>query len=154
MFLIYCNCQFTFAFAFPDSQTGITAHPKGSGAEKLSKSALGAEKLVASRHFTTTREAVSALKETHPDWTFIGLETTENSKMYSDVEYPERCVLLLGNEVTGLDPDLMTELDNIIEIPMFGAKNSLNIAACAPVVLYEILRQWGVSKTDGGEKIR
>ena len=42
----------------------------------------------------------------------------------------------------GVDTDIMPLLDEIIEIPMFGAKNSLNIAACAPVVLYEILRQW------------
>jgi tRNA G18 (ribose-2'-O)-methylase SpoU len=32
----------------------------------------------------------------------------------------------------------------LIQIPMFGKKNSLNVAACAPVVLYEVLRQWGV----------
>jgi tRNA G18 (ribose-2'-O)-methylase SpoU len=42
----------------------------------------------------------------------------------------------------GVDTDIMPLLDEIIEIPMYGAKNSLNIAACAPVVLYEILRQW------------
>jgi 23S rRNA (guanosine2251-2'-O)-methyltransferase len=51
-------------------------------------------------------------------------------------------VLVLGNEVTGVDTDLLPMLDMIVEIPMFGAKNSLNIAACAPVVLYEIIRQW------------
>jgi tRNA G18 (ribose-2'-O)-methylase SpoU len=48
----------------------------------------------------------------------------------------------LGNEVTGVDTEIMPLLDLVIEIPMFGSKNSLNIAACAPVVLYEILRQW------------
>ena len=39
---------------------------------------------------------------------------------------------------------MQESLDTIVEIPMFGAKNSLNVAACAPVVLYEILRQWKV----------
>ena len=47
---------------------------------------------------------------------------------------------------TGVDTEIMPLLDEIIEIPMYGAKNSLNIAACAPVVLYEILRQWNGNK--------
>ena len=38
----------------------------------------------------------------------------------------------------------MPLLDVIVEIPMFGNKNSLNIASCAPVILYEVLRQWDV----------
>ena len=46
--------------------------------------------------------------------------------------------------MTGVDTDIMPLLDEVIEIPMYGTKNSLNIAACAPVVLYEILRQWDV----------
>jgi 23S rRNA (guanosine2251-2'-O)-methyltransferase len=44
--------------------------------------------------------------------------------------------------VTGVDTKILPILDEIIEIPMYGYKNSLNVAACAPVVLYEILRQW------------
>jgi tRNA G18 (ribose-2'-O)-methylase SpoU len=42
----------------------------------------------------------------------------------------------------------MNDLDAIVEIPMYGAKNSLNIAACAPVVLYEVLRQWNLPKLE------
>ena len=51
--------------------------------------------------------------------------------------------IFLGNEVTGVDTEVIPLLDMVVEIPMFGKKNSLNIAACAPVVMYEILRQWG-----------
>ena len=56
--------------------------------------------------------------------------------------------LVLGDEVTGVDTDILPLLDAVVEIPMFGTKNSLNIAACAPVVLYEILRQWNVLRSD------
>ena len=56
--------------------------------------------------------------------------------------------MVLGNEVTGVDTDILPLLDAVVEIPMFGTKNSLNIAACAPVVLYEILRQWNVLRSD------
>jgi tRNA G18 (ribose-2'-O)-methylase SpoU len=42
-----------------------------------------------------------------------------------------------------VDTDIMPLLDAVVEIPMFGKKNSLNVASCAPVVMYEVLRQWG-----------
>ena len=94
-------------------------------------------------------------------WTIIGMETTDQSQCYTDVNYPgagsyivdkneslpnEGIVLVLGNEVTGVDTEIMPSLDLIVEIPMYGSKNSLNIAACAPVVLYEILRQWNYNR--------
>ena len=114
-------------------QTGITAHPGGSGAEKLSKSALGSERFVPNRHFRTTQDALDYLKNEHKNWTFVGMETTENSVEYSKMKYStEGIVLILGNEVTGVDPGVLTNLDSIVEIPMFGTKNSLNVAACAP----------------------
>jgi tRNA G18 (ribose-2'-O)-methylase SpoU len=123
--------------------TGITPHPNGSGAEKLNKSALGAELVVPSQHFATTQEAVEFLRRELPEYQLVGMETTERSIPYTDMSYSTKgTVLVLGNEVTGVDTDILPVLDGIVEIPMFGAKNSLNIAACAPVVLYEIIRQW------------
>ena len=161
--------------------TGITPHPNGNGAEKLAKSALGAERVVPHLHVTTMIDALNYLREAKQGYTIIGMETTEKSKEYTTIAYPkDGCALILGNEVTGkaapshqrmyccpyvlyalpslfssvsmyilfpraftgVDTEIMPLLDEIIEIPMHGAKNSLNIAACAPVVLYEILRQW------------
>ena len=50
-----------------------------------------------------------------------------------------------GNEVIGVDTLVLEECDGgIIEIPTFGQKNSLNVASAAPVVVFEVLRQWGV----------
>ena len=166
-----CNCHTILT-------TGITPHPNGSGMEKLQKCALGADRIVSTKHFDTTLEAIEYLRIAYPRWTVVGMETTNDSQCYTDVVYPggenddtEKIemskegikdsldkqietdisirshsvgtVLVLGNEVTGVDTEIMTKLDLIVEIPMFGAKNSLNIAACAPVVMYEILRQWG-----------
>jgi tRNA G18 (ribose-2'-O)-methylase SpoU len=126
---------------------GITPHPNGgSGADKVAKAALGADRVVPSRHFRTTREAVAYLRSDYPAYRLIGLETTERSLSYTHVTYPrEGVVLVLGNEVTGLDTEIMPLLDELVEIPMFGTKNSLNVASCAPIVLYEIVRQWGVT---------
>lgn len=145
--------------------TGITPSPNGSGREKLSKSALHADKVVETKHFLTTKEAVDYLKEKHSGFSLIGMETTDLSRCYTSITYPGKgsyteknrgelqwpdagVVVVLGNEVHGVDTEIMPMLDHIVEIPMFGKKNSLNIAACAPVVLYEILRQWGVLDGD------
>jgi 23S rRNA (guanosine2251-2'-O)-methyltransferase len=123
--------------------TGITPHPNGSGADKLQKSALGADLVMPSRHFATTREALRYLREDLPEYEIVGVETTEKSLLYTKQRFSRKgVVLVLGNEVTGVDTELLPECDSIVEIPMFRAKNSLNIAACAPVVLYEVIRQW------------
>ena len=146
--------------------TGFTPHHNGNGAEKLSKSALGAERIVSTRHYATTKQALEYLRQEKPNFTLYGMETTDKSKCYTSVQYPGResavvaksdddevykidvsssgVVLFLGNEVSGVDTDIIPLLDEMIEIPMFGKKNSLNVAACAPVVMYEVLRQWGV----------
>lgn len=127
--------------------SGITPHPQGSGADKLRKSALGAEAVVESRHFSTTKEAIAWIREELPNYQIIGMETTEYSVPYTDHNYSRSgIVLVLGNEVTGVDTALLGEMDAIVEIPMFGAKNSLNIAACAPVVLYEVIRRWSAAE--------
>ena len=49
--------------------------------------------------------------------------------------------LIVGNENTGVDTDLMEASDMIVEIPTYGVKNSLNVASALPVVLFEVLRQ-------------
>jgi 23S rRNA (guanosine2251-2'-O)-methyltransferase len=144
--------------------TGITPRPGANGAEKLAKSALGAERVVATRHFATTKQALEYLRNKRPNFMLVGMETTERSKVYTELQYPGSkdsltttdsisiedevltspgVALFLGNEVSGVDIDIMPLLDAVVEIPMFGKKNSLNVASCAPVVMYEVLRQWG-----------
>jgi 23S rRNA (guanosine2251-2'-O)-methyltransferase len=143
--------------------TGITPHPGGNGFEKLQKSALGAEQTVPHLHFRTLQDALTQIKQINPPnciglntdeikwkshpYTIVGMETTSKSISYTNFMYDQSrgVALILGNEVTGIDVDVLTSeelLDAIIEIPMYGVKNSLNIAACAPIVIYEIIRQW------------
>lgn len=131
---------------------GITPHPNGNGEDKLAKSALGAERVVLTKHFDTIIHALEYLRKERPFFRLIGMETTERFKCYTHIEYSRPSIdtedspgvaLFLGNEVSGVDTDIIPLLDDVVEIPMFGKKNSLNVAAAAPVVMYEILRQWG-----------
>ena len=116
---------------------GITAHPPH---PKLRKTAFSSVDVVPSRHFDETLAAVKALKE--DGYTIVVMETTSLSKNYTEIAYPQKTAIVVGNELTGVDPRVIEMADIVAEIPTFGIKNSLNVASAAPIVIFEILRQW------------
>ena len=117
---------------------GYTAHPPH---PRLEKTALGTLSYVGTEHFATTAAAVESLKGQRIP--VYALETTSQSKSYVDVRFPRPLGLVLGNEALGVDREIIDLCDEVVEIPMFGFKNSLNVASACSVVLFEILRQWG-----------
>lgn len=72
------------------------------------------------------------------------METTDKSVNYTNIEYPYNTALIVGNEISGVDIRILELSDQIVEIPMYGIKNSLNVSAALPIVLFEILRQWNI----------
>ena len=122
---------------------GYTAHPPH---PRLEKTALGTVDYVPHAHFDATEEALSWLQRRQiPVW---ALETTSHSHSYTEVAFPKPVALLLGNEALGLDPQLLHSCDRIVEIPVFGFKNSLNVASACAVAVFEVLRQWGPPRRD------
>jgi len=104
---------------------------------------MGAEQSVPTRHFPSTLAALEALRA--DGYAIYGMETTTKSQSYSQVVFPSKTALVLGNEVTGVDTAVMDACDGLVEIPTYGLKNSLNVASAAPVVVFEVLRQWGAT---------
>jgi len=116
---------------------GYTAHPPH---PRLEKTALGTLDFVAHRHCGAALEAVAGFHARGiPVW---ALETTSRSRSYTGLAFPRPIALVLGNEALGVDREVLEACDEIIEIPVFGYKNSLNVASAGAVVLFEILRQW------------
>ncbi|MBT7861466.1 MAG: TrmH family RNA methyltransferase [Gemmatimonadetes bacterium] len=116
---------------------GYTAHPPH---PRLDKTALGTLDYVEDEHTATTLDAVRGLQSGGMQvW---GVETTSASRSYTEVTYPRPLALVFGNEALGVDRQVMDACDGLIEIPVFGYKNSLNVASAAAVVVFEILRQW------------
>jgi 23S rRNA (guanosine2251-2'-O)-methyltransferase len=111
--------------------------------DKVQKTAFDAADTVPTRHFPSTLAALEDLRRN--GWTVYGMETTSRSLPYTSVTFPQRTVLVLGNEVTGVDTAVMDACDELCEIPTYGMKNSLNVASAAPVVVFEVLRQWGAT---------
>ncbi len=86
---------------------------------KLKKTAMGSETLIPLK----TNAHISSLKKP-----LIGIEITNNAKNIFEFSFPKSFSLLLGNEECGLSQDTIKHCDHILQIPMFGQKNSLNVS--------------------------
>ena len=108
----------------------------------LTKASLGAEKFVEWEKAENLEEIIERLKIER--FKIIGIEQDKNSINYKSlksklVSRNSNIALVFGNEVDGLSKDDLKLCDTIAEIPMLGRKESLNVAVCAGVVLYELL---------------
>ena len=117
---------------------GMCAHPPHI---KLQKTALGADEHVPWTYHERTTRCVDALKA--QGIPIIAVEVTEGATPYTAFDWPQPAAVLFGNEVHGVRDKILERCDAVVTIPMFGHKNSLNIATAFGVVLYEILRKWG-----------
>jgi len=107
--------------------------------KEVLKTALGATESVAWEYVEDAKEVVWNYKE--KGYKVLALELTENSRTYYTLEkdvFP--CVLIIGNEITGVNQDLLDLCDDAIEIPQFGIKQSLNVAVAYGVSLFELRR--------------
>lgn len=116
---------------------GVTGTPPN---KEIEKTALGATSTVKWSHFKTTLEAVLYLKE--KNYTIYAVEQAEQSVMLHTFKHPgEKTALIFGNEVYGVDQDVIDVCDGVIEIPQLGSKHSLNISVSVGIVLWELLRE-------------
>jgi tRNA G18 (ribose-2'-O)-methylase SpoU len=72
----------------------------------------------------------------------VGLEQTTNSKSLHGYVFARRMALVIGNERTGLTEEVLTRLDDVVEIPVWGLPYSHNVATAAAMALYEYCRQY------------
>lgn len=121
--------------------TGITGTPPHSG---IAKTALGAEKSVPWEYHVDARKCAERL--VHLGYQLIVLEHVKSSRVHWEADYHFPLCLVIGNEIKGVQPDLVHLADETIEIPMKGEKNSLNAAMAAGIVVYEMMRQLAVPR--------
>jgi tRNA G18 (ribose-2'-O)-methylase SpoU len=119
---------------------GITSTPP---ARELRKTALGATESVSWSYFKHSMEAVTELKEA--GYIITGIEQVENSAELQDFipEKGKKYALVFGNEVYGVDQEVIDNCDFCIEIPQFGTKHSFNIAVSAGIVMWELYKKTG-----------
>ncbi len=75
-------------------------------------------------------------------YSIVGIEQTSNSQNIHNFTFKRRRVLVIGNERLGINEDILKELDDVIEIPVWGMPHSYNAASAANMALYEYCRQF------------
>lgn len=114
---------------------GITARPPH---PEIHKTALGAEESVDWRYFERTEDAVSWLKEA--GYTVLAVEQCEGSTMLQDFhrQLGRKYAVVFGNEVKGVQQQVVDSCDGCLEIPQYGTKHSLNVSVTAGIVLWHL----------------
>lgn len=120
---------------------GISATPPH---KEIHKTALGAEDSVHWKYFEDTREAIRSLKS--EGYQLVAVEQTANSISLEQfpIESETRYALVFGNEVKGIQQEVVNECDQSVEIPQFGTKHSFNVSVSAGIVLWEWYKRLGI----------
>ncbi|MFA7000462.1 MAG: TrmH family RNA methyltransferase [Candidatus Paceibacterota bacterium] len=120
---------------------GVTPRPTdqyGRIQRDIAKSALGAETFIPWEYKEKLIPLINSLKK--EGYEIVALEQSEKSIDYRKYKNPLKMAFILGPEVTGLDKKILKNCDKIIEIPMHGKKESLNVSVACGVALFRILR--------------
>ena len=117
---------------------GITARPPH---KEIEKTALGATESVSWEYFPKTMEAVARLKA--ENYALYAVEQVTESTPLQQFRWDgsSPIALIFGNEVMGVEQQVVDACDGAIEIPQAGTKHSLNIAVSAGMVLWEMYKQ-------------
>jgi tRNA G18 (ribose-2'-O)-methylase SpoU len=110
---------------------GITPTPEN---EAVTKTSLGAEDAVPWSYHKDAVKLVKGLKK--EGWRILALEDDDRAISLRNEEENRNTVLIVGNEVTGVDPELLDLCDSILFIPMLGQKKSFNVGVAFGVAAY------------------
>lgn len=107
----------------------------------IHKTALGATETVHWQYFATTSGAVQQLRS--EGYHIFAIEQAENSVALNSFPAKQyaKVAVIFGNEVSGVDAEVIGMSDGCIEIPQLGMKHSLNISVAAGIVLWELFKQ-------------
>ncbi len=101
---------------------------------QIHKTALGAEAVVPFEQHDTLDLGTLDIA----GYRIVALEQAADSINLRDYQAPDKIALLLGEEVHGITPELLAKVDDIIEIPMLGQKESFNVSVATGIALYAL----------------
>lgn len=118
---------------------GITATPPH---REIQKTALGATDTIEWEHRESIVDLVHELKAENV--MICSIEQAEKTTLLQDIHslQASKFALVFGNEVNGVDQDVIDASDTIVEIPQFGTKHSLNVSVCAGIVMWEFTKRF------------
>lgn len=104
--------------------------------QDISKVALGAEKTVDWEYVKDINRFIRKMKNEKVK--IIGVEQDKRSIDFRKLDNINKVLIILGEEVNGIPKNILDKCDEIIEIPMYGKKESLNVAVTAGIILYTL----------------
>lgn len=102
--------------------------------KQIHKTALGAEHMVRWEHQNNVFDVIQQLH--HNGYVVAAVEQTTSSTVLPSYPPGPKIALIVGREVDGLEADVMSAVDLVLEIPMFGSKESFNVVQAAAMALY------------------
>ncbi len=119
---------------------------KTPGAEnrKVRETSMGILEYIKIIRYETIQEAISAYRK--QDFEIIALELTNNSILLENYRPAKKVALILGNESLGVAEETIALCDKIIEIKMYGVKNSLNVSNASAIATHTIIQQMEAKK--------
>lgn len=105
--------------------------------QEIEKTSLGASEVIPWEQHQLSRGVIDKLKAEGVE--VVAVEQSANAKPLREFNVPEKVVYILGNEVDGVSAETALASDTIVEIPMLGTKESLNVSVAAGIVLYHDL---------------
>ncbi len=126
--------------------TGMTGYPKQNDptwtqTQKIAKTSLGAEKSIDWEYIKDPAQIIKELKEKQ-----VHIYALENnlahyqSKNFQNIKYKFPLALIVGHEVNGISEQILPLVDDFIELPMYGMKESLNVSVAFGICIYEIIK--------------
>ncbi len=116
---------------------GYTPSPEDAGVQKT---AMGTETIVGWSSHNHIEEVYQKLKD--QNISIVALETSLAATTLDAWQAPDRVAFVVGNERFGLNQKSLQPVDEVVEIPVFGKKNSLNVANALAIASFEVVRQW------------
>ena len=107
--------------------------------DKVAQTAMRTRELIKASHFNDTSDAIMQLRV--GNYKIYALETAENTDSIYDADLAFPAALIVGNEALGISPGILVMVDQILEIPLAGWKNSLNVGAATAIAISEFNRQ-------------
>jgi len=103
---------------------------------EIAKTALGAEKVIPWEYAKRPEQFLRRCKK--ENFTVVGIEQDRRAVDYKEYRTPKRVVILVGNEVRGISKSLRDRCDTLIEVPMRGNKESLNVSTAFGIVMFRL----------------
>ena len=117
--------------------TGMTATPPR---KDIEKTALGATLTVPWDYWQDSLAAARNIKE--QGVALVALEQTSRSVDWEEFQFPFPHCFVVGHEVSGVKSEILDLADHVVEIPMAGTKQSLNVAVSFGILAYQVRRRW------------